>query len=907
MPDVFISYARRDSREFVERLNGALEARGKDPWVDTDDIPPASRWERDLHEGIAGSLVFGYVISPGAIASEHCRRELDHAREANKRIVPIAHLEVPDAEIPASVAQLNWIPQQGVFEDDFDAALDELIEALETDAEALRSHTRWQQRAEAWRDGGRARGLLATGAELREADRWLVEQTGRKPEPTPLQAEWVRAGRRGAARRQRLLFGGVVVALIVSAVLGILALLARNQAVEQRQTARSGELASDAISNLESDPELSLILALEAAKTSQSERTEQVLRRAILASKVRVRVDAPLGAAVDTARFSPDGTLLASAVEDGSALIADSKTGEVLQTLDTSATFSSDIDFSPDGERVVTADSNGDAIVWSVDDGSRITRIHVTNSSVQSASFSPDGSMIAAGAQSGYAAVFDATGGDGRVLDGLSGRVNSVEFSPDSRSVLTASSNAFDGGDKGDGARLWNATDGSPLRTMGSGGPAADAEFSEDGAGIAVAGNDGSASIFQAATGRRLGPPLQEIDSGAFITRVAFARGGDQVITAGAGGGVTAWDLVSREPVERYEGHNGYVLDVSVDPSGKRLATAGTDGSARVWDLGISLANATSSAIANPQFDSTGDTILFTDGVTRIIDSNTGELVKEFTRDTAVFDAAYSPDRSGIALAESDGRATIVDAETGKERGPSFDQGDREGVSIVRWSGDGRRLITTGYNTGGKVWNVADGELVGELGVEIEDGSFFAVDLNRDGTEAVVTDGANEATIRRVADDSTVTTLEGHTGLIQTLEFDSTGQRVLSASDDGTARIWDAATGEQLLSLSNGGDPVRAAAWSPDDSLIATTGTNRELRVWDVASGLEILRQAGPDSAVSFSDDLGRIAAVDTASNQLTSYGCDVCGADIDRLEELAADRITREPTEQERELYLDR
>lgn len=48
MHDAFISYARRDSREFVERLGDALEAIGKDVWVDLEDIPPASQWERDL-------------------------------------------------------------------------------------------------------------------------------------------------------------------------------------------------------------------------------------------------------------------------------------------------------------------------------------------------------------------------------------------------------------------------------------------------------------------------------------------------------------------------------------------------------------------------------------------------------------------------------------------------------------------------------------------------------------------------------------------------------------------------------------------------------------------------------------------------------------------------------------------
>lgn len=64
MPDAFISYARRDSREFVNRLAAALEAAGKDVWVDLDDIPPASRWNQALDDGVLGSDAFLYVISP---------------------------------------------------------------------------------------------------------------------------------------------------------------------------------------------------------------------------------------------------------------------------------------------------------------------------------------------------------------------------------------------------------------------------------------------------------------------------------------------------------------------------------------------------------------------------------------------------------------------------------------------------------------------------------------------------------------------------------------------------------------------------------------------------------------------------------------------------------------------------
>ena len=47
MADLFISYSRRN-KELVTRIHRALEERGKDVWVDLEDIPPASEWEQDL-------------------------------------------------------------------------------------------------------------------------------------------------------------------------------------------------------------------------------------------------------------------------------------------------------------------------------------------------------------------------------------------------------------------------------------------------------------------------------------------------------------------------------------------------------------------------------------------------------------------------------------------------------------------------------------------------------------------------------------------------------------------------------------------------------------------------------------------------------------------------------------------
>ena len=184
MPDLFISYARGDSRDFVARLSAALEDRGKDTWVDLDDIPAASVWNDDLRAGIASSDSFCFVISPSSVVSEHCRAELEHAVALGKRLLPVLLLPVPDAGVPEAVASRNWIPQVGRFTDDFDAALDTLVTAIETDLDWVREHTRWGVRAEEWVRRGEDRSVLARGSDLDQAEAFVSGGGGHEPQPT---------------------------------------------------------------------------------------------------------------------------------------------------------------------------------------------------------------------------------------------------------------------------------------------------------------------------------------------------------------------------------------------------------------------------------------------------------------------------------------------------------------------------------------------------------------------------------------------------------------------------------------------------------------------------------------------------------------------------------------------------
>ncbi|HEX2908956.1 MAG TPA: toll/interleukin-1 receptor domain-containing protein, partial [Phototrophicaceae bacterium] len=71
MPDVFISYSRKD-KEFVRRLVKRLADQNYDVWVDFEDIPAATDWWAEICQGIEGSHTTLYVISPDSLESEYC-------------------------------------------------------------------------------------------------------------------------------------------------------------------------------------------------------------------------------------------------------------------------------------------------------------------------------------------------------------------------------------------------------------------------------------------------------------------------------------------------------------------------------------------------------------------------------------------------------------------------------------------------------------------------------------------------------------------------------------------------------------------------------------------------------------------------------------------------------------------
>src|SRR5437762_1654615 len=130
MPDVFISYSRKD-KDFVSRLDESLKSRGREAWVDWEGIRPTEEFMQAIYGAIEGADTFIFVLTPDSVASDVCGREIAHATTHNKRMVPIVAREVNADTVPETLAKLNWIFCRD--SDDFDKATDTLISALDTD------------------------------------------------------------------------------------------------------------------------------------------------------------------------------------------------------------------------------------------------------------------------------------------------------------------------------------------------------------------------------------------------------------------------------------------------------------------------------------------------------------------------------------------------------------------------------------------------------------------------------------------------------------------------------------------------------------------------------------------------------------------------------------------------------
>ncbi len=209
------------------------------------------------------------VLSPDFARSQQCRHEVERAVEGHKLLVPVLFRAVEPDDLPEALRQLNWVALRE--SDNYEVQIERLQDALTDDIGWRDRHARLTVRAREWQARSRDASYLLRGHDLADAEEWLRDDRHHRIGPTPLQTSYLVRSRQVSTRRQRVLLGAVVVALAVTTLLAVAALVSRNQAVHRQHIADSRRLAT--ASTVQARPDLALELPLAQVRSASQTPT----------------------------------------------------------------------------------------------------------------------------------------------------------------------------------------------------------------------------------------------------------------------------------------------------------------------------------------------------------------------------------------------------------------------------------------------------------------------------------------------------------------------------------------------------------------------------------------------------------------------------------------------------------
>jgi WD40 repeat protein len=739
-------------------------------------------------------------------------------------------------------------------------------------------------------------------------------------------------------RRRARMFQAVAAAAIILAVgatlLGFWAFNQKNAAVKQRQTAHSEELAAKAL--LQPDPRLSLALSLAAADAKSTPDAEDALRVSLAQSRVRIILRGHKNW-VNTVRWSPDGRYLLTASDDKTAQIWDPQKPTKPLKVFRHQEFVNAASWSADGTRIVTASGNA-ARVWTwrtavparTTQGRRaggnplVLRIGKPTKDCTKADNCVSAALFG-GADSQYVmtASFDE---NVRIWDSTTGKMlwqhqfdnlGTAAIDPSGTRIVVTHGLS----DLQSEIYYWQDLTRKPIRINK---PDKDGHhtqtdqansviFSADGKYVITASEDKTVAVWDAKTGENL---VRMFGAREGIQGVAMSPPpGDKYIAAASKDStVYLFDWKAENRLPKMLGHTDVVSDVDFSPQGKLLASASGDRTARIWALPPLQTLVHTQPVKWAAWSPNGRY-----AITATAQCNSDPFIcKAFLWDVSnpkaqpkllkvlvkhtdwVTGAGFSPDSTKVVTSSDDQKARVWAVPSGKPLATL--KGHTDWLNSASFSPNGKYVVTSSNDGTARIWNWAKGKGKTIRTIHGID-SVGSASFDPSGRYVVTTGGTpHDYAVKVWAWQKNVKkpfrTLLGHAGQVAYANWSSHGNYLVSASSDGTARVWDWRHETTISVLRGQAGALKDASFSADGRYVVTTSADGSTWIWDWRAAKAVTQVTFHADVVhsgAFSPDGHRIL---TGSDDWSAdiFTCETCGAVADLVRE-AHDRVSRTVT----------